>query len=265
MRTSLYACMIPLCFFLLQPLLAQRLTAEDRIGERAVYKLNRDSSRTSWLIRSGTFRTEVVAYNREHEKGPVYRLSSDYTMDIRFAGKKEGNEEVDLSEELFTEDFMTRLRAKKQIKTRHFTTRYLGQKELMQKGQQQRVLADQIEITDVDLNSGGMFAPMLEGVMMSLSAELCERQSEEQTESCMLQTEPLLEGPEDIRIRVSVKQGMVPVLGVLLADISLKWSGVSVKVGFDLDPEQSSAEVMLNSNFSQNEAGLMSESYQQIK
>ena len=142
-----------LFFLLVLPVVTLAAPTEDPLGQTAEYKLNRDKSRTTQMIRSGSLKVEVSDYFEQEAYGWVYRTIFSLEMKIAIVGRKTGRESILLEEYYFTPEYWDKLRKTKKVVLGTLTTHHLG---WVANGKYRG--CDIVRFTDMvtETNSGGM-------------------------------------------------------------------------------------------------------------
>jgi len=193
--------------------MSQAEPTRDPIGERANYQLDRNSQRTSSIVRSGSFVTRVADYLPDAEEGPAYNVVLDYDFNISLIGRRQGSQVVEVPAEYFTPEFLEKLRTDKDYEAPKFKIRHEGMANVRNMDGRSYDNCDTILIYDIK----DVRATPLATMLASLAGY----------------AEPMPAASiENLQIRAHIKYG-IPVLGAVKIDISGKYNGVSIKVGAD--------------------------------
>jgi hypothetical protein len=189
----------------------------DPIGEFADYKVDRNSSRTTSMIQSGTMKAEVTNFIPDHADGPSYEARIDYTFKIQMMGTRTGTEIVTVPEVYFTPEFMQDLRTNGSYVSDSFKVQHQG-------------------YADVRTMDGGVY-PHCDKI------RIYDVQSEIAATVPMINVARQLLGPtgqqpdgdfEDMEIIAHIKEGL-PVLGAAKIDVSGLYQNMRVKAGADYE------------------------------
>ena len=192
------------------------------VGENASYEINRSRSRTSSIIRNGSFEAEVTAHVPEGQKGPSYNNFYKYKLSLRLMGTQEGEGNFELIEEVYTPEFIAKVKAEQEVRTEQFTARYLGQEDVTTKDGHSYPGCEYIGIYDIDLSQVNGLSKLVYDVLVA--NKLVDENKEV--------GKPANGDLEDLTIKIAVHQD-VPVLGGAKIDLSGIYQGVSFKAGFD--------------------------------
>ena len=191
------------------------------VGEEANYELVK-GSRTTGLIKKGTFDSEIVEFKPEAEKGPAYTAKLKYDLKVTFVGRHQGEQNIDIPVEFFTREFVERLREEKTIETPQFKVDHLGFEDTETKFGLRYENCDKIKIYDVKMEEQ-KFLSHFARAMASGMNPFVEIQNNQ------------IENLEIIALRTDG----IPVLGAAKVDIKGKAKGYRFKAGFDYkDPNQ---------------------------
>lgn len=191
------------------------------VGEQANYDLVK-GSRTTGLIKKGTFDSEIVEFKPEAEKGPAYVAKLKYDLKVTFVGRHQGEQNIDVPVEFFTQEFVERLRKEKTIETPKFKVDHLGFEDAETKFGLRYENCDKIKIYDVQME-GQKFLSHFARALASGANPFIEIQNSQ---------------IEDLEI-IALRTNGIPVLGAAKIDIKGKAKGYRFKAGFDYkDPNQ---------------------------
>lgn len=197
--------------------------AEDPVGEHAQYQLDRKRSRTSSVIMKGSFQAEVTSHVPEGENGPSFNNFYQYDLSLRFMGRQEGEGNFELIEEVYTPEFIAKVKAEQEVTTEQFTARYLGQEDVTTKDGFNYPACEYIAISDIDLSQINGLSELVHKLF--LADNFVDNGKEI--------GKPIRNGDlENLVIKIAVHPD-VPVLGGAQIDLSGIYQGVSFKAGFD--------------------------------
>lgn len=204
----------------------------DPIGETAHYKLDKNSKRTSSLIKSGIMDAEVKEKITDEQNGDQFNNNIKYDIDVKFIGRKQGENMVQVPAAYYTPEFMEDLRKNGTYEHPKFKAKHEGFADAKNMDGKEYKNCDKIFMYDIDTSAGldgsqGLIAlakPLIDSAIAGLVAQY---------------------GPgilaneiEDLEIRATVHTD-VPVLGAAKLDISGSVSGISFIAGADyLVPEK---------------------------
>lgn len=191
---------------------------QNPVGELAKYKLDRSRSRTSSIFMNGNFQAEVTAHVPEGEDGPSYNNFYRYDFFLRIMGRQKGDGNFELIEEVYTPEFISRLKVEQEISTTQFKARYLGQEDVRTGDGSQYPGSEYISIYDIDLSQINGLSTFIRDLFISNN----------------LLGKPIggTEELQDLKIKVAVHPN-VPVIGGAKIDLSGIYQGVNFKAGFD--------------------------------
>lgn len=204
------------CFMMSQ------LSFANPVGEHAAYKLDKNRARTSTLIKAGSFDASVTSHNPDGADGPAYNVLFNYDLDVMFYGRQQGSGNIELAEEIFTPEFMERLRNQGEMMTDQFKIKHLGIENVSTRDGLSVSEADIVEIYDIQLGQSGAFIGMVKSMLKAMATPLIQNDFDKG-----------LEDFQNIKIKGALKLGAVPVLGVVKADLSGTYTGIFIKAGFD--------------------------------
>lgn len=196
----------------------------DLIGERANYKLDSSSDRSSWLIKRGEAKAAVTEYRVDEKFGPGYVITINYDLDIRFYGKQTGTIALLVPELVFGDQFYPDLIATHPIKMGGFDIDYEGMSSATDSASNSY---DQCFMTRI-FNIDPKYYPkdMTSGAVLVLWQK----------------HQGLLSDIEELEIKLKVHPS-VPVLGAVQIDISGMSTGIDFSAGLDLVPEMPNPSV----------------------
>jgi hypothetical protein len=192
--------------------LASVAYSRDPIGETAPYLLDKNPSRTTSMIQSGSALATVTQFLPDHANGPSYDVSLDYDFNIQFYGRQKGTTKWAFPQEFFEPRFMERLRQTGSYETPDYKIRHEGFADARNPDGGVYPRCDKILIYDVRIPE--LFAPFLYAAAGFGPGEVDNPQL------------------EDLKIRGHMFS-TVPVLGAAKLDLSAKVQGMNVKAGFD--------------------------------
>ncbi len=192
--------------------------AHDRVGEKAVYKLDRSRNRTTALIQSGVVDMSIKEHIPDHAQGDSLKVSYNYNLSIMFSGQEKGSGDLILLSQYFTPEFLEKVRSGEMVSTDHFKIKYLGSEDVTIKGKTY-TQCDLVQIYDVNL-------PKLndDPTMVKLLAALTSSSTQN------------LADVEQLAIKAAIKHGEIPVLGAVKIDVDAVVRGMKVRAGFDYAP-----------------------------
>lgn len=182
--------------------------AEDPVGETAHYKVDNSRSRTSRLIRSGTFDVDVASYKAEQR---AYGLVMEYELNVVLRGRESGQESLDAPQEYFTPEFWQTLREEGSYESEQFKVQHLGYATVRNMDGETYENCDKVRIYDIE--------QMTEFSRLGHQLARVDRNSR----------------MEDMEIVAHVKEGF-PVLGAVKLDVKARYSGQNIKAGADYLP-----------------------------
>jgi hypothetical protein len=192
--------------------LANVAVARDPLGETAQFQLDRNGSRTTGMIQSGTGLAKVNQFLPDHANGPGYEVALDYDITVQFYGRNQGTAKWVFPQEFFEPSFMEKLRQTGTYETPDYKLRHEGFADAKTQDGGVYPHCDKILIYDVKIpeNFVDFFYPII-----GLSPNYVENPD-----------------IQDLKIRTHLFQG-VPVLGAVKLDLAAKVKGMNVKAGFD--------------------------------
>lgn len=189
-------------------------TPRDPIGERAGYQLDRNSSRTTSMIQSGSAKASVTEFIPDHEQGPSYNVNLDYDIVVQFYGRQNGTAKWVFSQDFFDPDFMAKLRENGVYETPDYKLRHEG-------------------YADARNLDGGVY-PKCDKVLI-YDIKIPDKEKLEQIIYAAAGMNPTAMGNppvEDLQLRAHIFAG-VPVLSAVKLDLSGVVQGMPAKAGFD--------------------------------
>ena len=187
------------------------------ISEKAAYKVDLDRSRTSSMVKSGTFDAFVVGESLNVENS--YQVDLNYKFNILFQGNTEGTEQLDIDAEYFTEEFLVLLRDQREYQGQKFKVRHLGFGDARTMDGSFYPNCDILLFYDIDTEQSNYFNTLFKKIAM------------EQLRASG--TEVTLNGEiQDLKVHTYIKYG-VPVLGAVKIDVSGRYNRMAVKAGAD--------------------------------
>ena len=185
------------------------------VGEKANYKLDKASARTTSMIREGTAVAQIIAYLPNQK---AFQAKLTYDLMIDFVGRKAGEKEIAAPEEYFKPEFLEKLRVQKKIVLPNFTVTHMGFGNARNPDGKVYNNCDKVLISDIkqiDTNAiHNAFYGFLQESFMQVAAVTGDTQI------------------ENLKILAHVAPN-VPVLGAVKIDLSGKASGFDFKAGFD--------------------------------
>jgi hypothetical protein len=149
--------------------LATTAMAGDRnpVGEKANYELDRNSSRTSSLIQSGSLSAEVTQHLPDADGGAAYEAKIDYQFRITLVGNRSGTEYVNAPEEYFTEQFLIDLRANGHYESPQFKIDHEGYANARTLDGRTYENCDKVKIYDIDQGYQSTFVDLARALVIS--------------------------------------------------------------------------------------------------
>ena len=193
------------------------------VGEVANYKLDKNSARTSSMIKSGTMETKVTKAIPDAAEGPSYETAISYDFDIQFVGRQKGTELVAVEEEFFTEEFLQKLRTDGAYEGPDFKIKHEGYADARNLDGKFYPRCDKLLFYDIKTDKedrSGSSSPVINLALALLSSTADAYGIDPRADI------------EDLKIRAHVAFG-IPVLGAAKIDMSGKSSGMNVKAGAD--------------------------------
>ena len=197
-------------------------------GEFAKYKLDRNQSRTSSLIKKGTLVFSVGPFKPDSGSSPG-SYPSKLTYDIRaaIAGHLHGEKVLDIPAEFFTPEFVIRLRKEGTIDEGIFKLKHMGFEDVQTIFGMKYPQCDKILAYDVKLSSAKDFASLLMETMGQAYYEEIQEDFDHDLASV-----------KNAKVLFYLSPG-IPVIGAVKLDASAKISGFAIKAGFDYLPKGS--------------------------
>jgi hypothetical protein len=193
----------------------------DPIGEDAYYQLDKNSQRTSNMIKDGYFTTQVSGVS-ENAASPSFDVNLVYHFDIAFMGVQEGTRDVVIEQKYFTEAFLQEIRLSGQYETADFKVKHMGYASVVNLDRTRYENCDKLLFYDIKTTSTNPVAQLLLAVA---EANLISRGGN-------IGPDPEI---ENLKILTHVKYG-IPVLGAVKIDMSGVVQGMNVKAGGDYLP-----------------------------
>jgi hypothetical protein len=197
--------------------------AESPVGDRALYELDRNSSRTTSMITSGKVDVSVDAYVPGYKNGPAFESSVNYDFNIQLVGRKTGSEKIMVPAEYFSPEFMENLRTNGSYVGPDFKIRHEGYVDARTLDGNFYPHCDKILIYDVQTASPASGNSDLAG-LFRIAGDLISAAAQA--------TLGVRSDIENLQVRAALYQG-VPVLGAVKLDVSGIVSGFSFKAGGD--------------------------------
>jgi len=193
----------------------------DPIGEQAYYQLDKNSQRTTSMIKDGYFTTQVAGVS-ENAASPSFDVNLVYHFDIQFMGVQEGNRDVVIEQKYFTEAFLQEIRQSGQYETTDFKVKHMGYATVINMDRTRYENCDKLLFYDIKTSSSNPIAKLL---LAAAEASLISRGGS-------IGPDPEI---ENLKILTHVKYG-IPVLGAVKIDMSGVVQGMNVKAGGDYLP-----------------------------
>lgn len=186
----------------------------DPVGESANYQLDKNGSRTTGMIQSGSALATVTEFLPDHENGPSYNVSLDYDFVVQFYGRQKGTTKWEFAKEFFEEEFIVNLRARGSYETPDYKIRHEGYADARNMDGSVYPHCDKILIYDVKIPEPSEVAKILYS-SVGIDPKIANKP-------------PI----EDLKIKAHLYAG-VPVLGAVKLDLSGIVQGMNAKAGFD--------------------------------
>lgn len=207
-----YSCLAALLFSV-----SFAVFARDPLGERASYKLDRSSTRTSSTVRDGKSLGTVTEKIVGNDASISYDVKIDYDLDVFLAGRRTGSEIFRFPAAYFTEEFFVELRKKKYYEDANMKMRHEGFSDARTMDGKVYPNCDKLYIYDIKRPERMAFFDLAEMISHSMH------------DLGWVQDSDLA---DDMVVRAHVFYG-VPVLGGVKLDITGTMSGFKIKTGFD--------------------------------
>jgi len=197
--------------------------ARNPVGETADYQLDRNSARTSSMIKSGTMDAKVIRELPDATDGPAFETAVSYDFEIQFMGNQSGTELVAVAEEFFTEEFLQQLRTNGTYESSEFKIRHEGYADARNLDGKFYPRCDKLLFYDINTSKMERLsasAPVVHMIVQLFNAA---------ADAYRIDPNASI---EDLKIRAHIFVG-IPVLGAAKIDMSGKYSGVNIKAGAD--------------------------------
>jgi hypothetical protein len=191
------------CIAFSQSLVASK---RDPLSEVANYQLDKNSSRTTSIVKDGAISMSVVP------EAP-YKLKINYRLKLSIGGNRQGNLIMQLPDGFFSDDFVARLRQVKHLETPSLKIDHIGFADASTLDGHVYPNCDMVKIYDIVPSSetAALFRLLKVVSGNELAAE---------------------EDFKDVSLVGAIYPG-VPVLGAVKFDLAGKYMGVSVRAGGD--------------------------------
>ncbi len=192
--------------------------AQDRLGESAFYKLNKSRGRTSSLAKKGEIQITLTDFDEQNKK---YESEYVYNLQFMFSNPRKGKGKTTMDEKYFKKEFMEKLREDKNMELGHIKVRHKGYGDAHLADGSVYKNCDRIHIYDIDKET------------LAIINDLVDSSFVEEAYGNFHILEPLA-GPafRDVKIDAYACYG-VPVVGAAMIDISGRFKGLPIRLGFD--------------------------------
>lgn len=185
----------------------------DRVGESVNYVLN--SSRSTWLIRSGSATAKVLEYRASSEYGPGYVVKVNYDLSVLLRGRQHGEIGLFVPEKVMMPDFMPNLMNDHPMSLGSFMLDYEGQANASDSAGNMYNKCSMIRMYDIN----HLYRP--------------SDFTKEEATVLWFNHQGNISAINDLEIKMKV-HGQVPVLGAVQIDISgASDAGISFEAGMD--------------------------------
>lgn len=184
------------CFFALAIAGSAFGDQRDPLGERADYKVDRSSSRTSSMFTGGSLEAVITEALPDNGNGPAHRTKIDWTLKVQVIGNQSGSRDVKVPDVYFSPEFLDELRIKGTYEGPDFKLKHMG-------------------FGDAH-NMDGAFYPNCDKILIYDMPNVARANAD----------------IDDLEILAHVQYG-IPVLGAVKMDIKGKFRGQRIKVGAD--------------------------------
>jgi hypothetical protein len=203
-------------FFAILFCLSSYVGVANPIGQTASYQLSDDGDRTSWMIQDGQGLGTVVEFRNDPRIGPAYVVSIEYSLDVVFRGTKQGTIGLLVPATMFEDQFYQSLKLTHPVNVGPFHVDYLG---MSQATDNEENTYDQcMVIKFFNLN------PVYRPIINNSNIEVLWHESE-----------GTLGNIDDVVLTFK-RHSTIPVLGAVEFDMSGTVKGVSLKAGFNFQP-----------------------------
>lgn len=189
------------------------------LGEKALYKLDRNRIRTSAIITKGEIHFTMSEFITTDSEYGVYKSSYEYDFNILMSGRQSGVGSAMLPAEFYDAEFMKKLREDKEITTPDYKVKFIAQEDITLNN---RVYSqcDKILLYDIktDEVKGKPLQKLLKGMLQAMGNK-----------------EPVFSGLldiKDLKLQLYLHPD-VPSLGAVKADISGIVRNLDIRVGLD--------------------------------
>jgi hypothetical protein len=186
----------------------------DPIGEKANYQLDKNGSRTTSMVSSGSAKASVTEFIPDHDQGPSYNVNLDYDITVQFYGRQTGTAKWAFAEEFFDTTFMANLRENGTYETPDYKMRHEGYADVRNLDGSVYPHCDKVLIYDVKIPDKHKLEQIIYGAAGF--------------NPTAMGNPPV----EDLQIRAHIYAG-VPVLSAVKLDLSGVVQGMPAKAGFD--------------------------------
>lgn len=97
----------------------------EKVGESQRYQLNKNSSRTSWVVKDASGTATLLDYRIDPKIGPAYNLKIEYCVDIRAYGKECGVIVLLFPEYMLHDEFASQLQKYRPLVLETYTMDYV--------------------------------------------------------------------------------------------------------------------------------------------
>lgn len=194
------------------------LSLAGTVGDRVLYKVDKDKKRTSKSIKRGTSVVEVLDHT---ERSDLYDNKVDYDFKIRFIGVKKGTNHTEADSIYYDKAFIEKLRKEGELSYPEFKVRHMGYEDVKTLDGKTYLHCDKLHFSNVDMTLESK-NPVV-GFMKSLSETIYPRRGEGSMDM------QKLKDPEvDAWVHPDVKA-----MGVVKFNARARYMSFNLKVGMD--------------------------------
>jgi len=188
------------------------------VGEKAFYKIDTKSGRTTAMVQSGDILGSVVSLVADYEgRGPAYEVKLDYKLNVAFSGSQTGSQSIGFEQQYFEPEFITDLRVNGLYKGTNFTVKHLGYRDAKNMDGMSYPHCDYLYFYDIETTPASvLWRAVLEPIARSLFPN----------------EETFANKIEDLEIWAHHTSN-IPVLGGAKIDLKGKYRGSRIKAGAD--------------------------------
>lgn len=191
----------------------------NHVGESAKYKLNKASSRTSWLLSDGKGDATVTKAIDSPEFGPSYVVKMNYMVKAGLLGEYKGSVGLLVPEFMFNNEFYRDLEAIHTKDLGSFKIDYQGRTTAADAQENRYEQCYKVRIYDIDPD----YRPI---VPVSMIKPLI----------LWHKAQGIMSKVDNIEINLKMHES-APVMGAVQVDVKGKVHGFDVKAGLDLIPK----------------------------